>query len=151
MENRTRHFIGTRTRYGVDTRTRETRLTHVERGYVDLNFFDGIQRNGCHASTSTRLIAQSKAVVEHGSVNGDVVQTAILTTEWTAIALRRQAREVIYSTSHRGERIQHLLGHSRRCPRTIRAEYIATVGRHPHLLQLSPLVQQLETYICRRA
>ena len=75
--------VGTALGDGVHATTDEVGLTHVVGRNHNLHFLDCLDRNG--VATTGQTVAQTEVVIEVGTVNGEVGQTAVGTGKAHAV------------------------------------------------------------------
>ncbi len=105
--NRAGKFVGSALGDGVDAGAHKITLANVIGRDVDLQLFDGLQRDRCHAGAVAGLSCQTERVVEIGTVDGDVVHAVILAREGESIAgrvvLRCQTGKIFDSSCDGGQ------------------------------------------------
>ena len=92
--------------------------------------FDGIKADRRNTGTSTGLACQTEAVVEDRTVERDVVQTVVLTTERSTVRLRGKTREVVDGATQCRKRAKRLRAYVRTCTCTVTAKQVVAVGRY---------------------
>ena len=72
-------LVGTTLCYSVDCATRKTGMTDIERSDIYAHLLESIQGN--RASSCREVGADTKSIVESGTVNGNVRGTVVATAD----------------------------------------------------------------------
>ncbi len=135
-KDRAPKVIGSAFGNGVDGRPRKSGLRNVVGREIDLDLFDGIERDGLGITLSAgsgRI--QTEGIVEDRTVERKVVVLVVATTEAIAIGARRKAGEITCRPADRGQPLQDFRADLGSGTGTITVDYAVTSRADHYLVQ----------------